>query len=251
MEQKYSVGALFVTLTYSDDHLNYLDPLTGEVCYSYDDSPTAFTVPMKRDVQLFMKRYRKWMSQNSPCRFKYYIVSEFGMETLRPHYHAIFFYDSYVIPPSYHPVADLWKLGNVYAGTVSAKSCAYTTKYHILAKSPSDEIDSRLTFALMSKGIGRGYVDDWTQDMVDLYDTRCIKIDGFTYPFPRYWKDRLRRQGLDVPEDEYRYNTAYSEFVINNPKATRKDYEIYCEIVQAKRLQYSTENFREPSAFRH
>lgn len=60
--------ALFVTLTYDPEHY----PATG-TC--------------KRDVQLFLKRLRKACGNKS---FRYYIVSEYGDNTCRGHYHGIF-----------------------------------------------------------------------------------------------------------------------------------------------------------------
>lgn len=63
----------FYTLTYNNDNL---PTFKGHQCFS------------KRDVQLFLKRLRKKLSG---LEFDYFITSEYGSRTFRPHYHALFF----------------------------------------------------------------------------------------------------------------------------------------------------------------
>ena len=58
----------FVTLTYGPGNL----PAHGSLCY--------------RDVQLFIKRFRK---ARGP--FRYLVCGEYGAQLLRPHYHMIMF----------------------------------------------------------------------------------------------------------------------------------------------------------------
>ncbi len=57
-------NAFFLTLTYDEEHKKNLN---------------------KRDMQLFLKRYRKKQ------QFKYFYVGELGETTKRPHYHCIIF----------------------------------------------------------------------------------------------------------------------------------------------------------------
>ena len=70
----------FCTITYDDEHLPF----------SFDDDDLPQVDVSKRDVQLWFKRIR----ENYGARLghiRYFIVSEFGENTLRPHYHAIIF----------------------------------------------------------------------------------------------------------------------------------------------------------------
>lgn len=76
-EVKYSSSAWFITLTYDEEHV----PVDEEL---------MVPVVSKRDIQLFMKRFRKELSAlGYSCR--YFICAEYGPKTLRPHYHGILF----------------------------------------------------------------------------------------------------------------------------------------------------------------
>lgn len=61
-ELKINPEAYFLTLTYDDEHKKNLN---------------------KRDIQLFLKRYRKTQ------KLRYFYRGELGKKTKRPHYHAI------------------------------------------------------------------------------------------------------------------------------------------------------------------
>jgi len=63
-ELKINPDAYFLTLTYDEKHKKDLN---------------------KRDIQLFIKRYRKIQ------KLRYFYVGELGEKTKRPHYHAIIF----------------------------------------------------------------------------------------------------------------------------------------------------------------
>lgn len=151
LQQNSSSCTLFITLTYSDDHLPKvtLDLDTMEVKYAsrtsfkcsrgfgadqsfvrvplsvydkdpyfiytytngsynpsdiphfkrnnvYDDSPT-FGVCCKEDVQDFIKRLRIALDRapevaDLDTRFTYFICSEYGPTTFRPHYHGLLFF---------------------------------------------------------------------------------------------------------------------------------------------------------------
>jgi hypothetical protein len=70
----------FCTITYDDEHL----PV------SFDDDDLPQVDVSKRDVQLWFKRFRENYGDRLG-HIRYFIVSEFGENTLRPHYHAIIF----------------------------------------------------------------------------------------------------------------------------------------------------------------
>lgn len=88
--------------------LNYYS--TYEKIYMFDEStpvPTIenyenlyhFGVVSKKDVQNFLKRLRWRISKiqnitKDESKIRYYISSEYGPSTLRPHYHGIIFFDS-------------------------------------------------------------------------------------------------------------------------------------------------------------
>lgn len=117
----------FVTLTYADAHLNWLDG-----------------VPQlsKRDLQLFFKRLRK-----GGAKFRYYAVGEYGSKTYRPHYHVILFGKTTDVA-----IRQAWQLGLVHIGTVTEASIQYTLGYIVNGKGWQMRTKRVAPFALMSRG---------------------------------------------------------------------------------------------------
>lgn len=140
----------------------------------------------KRDVQLFMKRFRKLQK----TKLKYYAVGEYGTKNFRPHYHLILFG---LEDPEF--IAQSWTSGSVHIGQVSGASIAYTCKY--IAKPsriPLHKNDDRIPeFSLISKGIGSSYL---TPQMV-AYHTADLERNFVTLPgnvkiaMPKYYRDKI------------------------------------------------------------
>ncbi|QCS35940.1 replication initiator protein [Capybara microvirus Cap1_SP_55] len=84
VENGYKVG--FVTLTYNDDNLPYVDgSLLRDVTL---DSRPCFD---RKQVRLFVDNIRKWLWRHWRITdIKYTVCSEYGEFTRRPHYHAVF-----------------------------------------------------------------------------------------------------------------------------------------------------------------
>lgn len=80
-EQNTSDRSYFLGLTYDDEHI----PIKRFRNVFY----TGFC---KRHCQLFLKRFRqKLVRFNKDIRCSYFLVSEYGSSTFRPHYHCILF----------------------------------------------------------------------------------------------------------------------------------------------------------------
>lgn len=204
-QTKGSKSCYFVTLTYEEEKRPKLfDPILG-----YSDIPTV----CKAHVIKFFKDMRKRFQQGffydsslkdlgflpsssrielpSDCRFKYYLTSEYGSLGVNPHYHAII----WDLPEDENLVfcliRSLWPYGfvTVYASDEDA-AAAYVAKYLINdSLVPSQGLRP---FALMSKGIGKCYLDnekkiDWhRQDPVH----RCyIPNNGTKSVLPRYFRN--------------------------------------------------------------
>lgn len=73
-EEKIHSSSSFITLTYD----NISVPMTAN----------GFMTLVKRDLQLFFKKLRKYTGCQT---IKYYAVGEYGGKTMRPHYHLIIF----------------------------------------------------------------------------------------------------------------------------------------------------------------
>lgn len=195
-ELKSSALALFVTLTYDDEHV----PIKNGV-----------QTVCKRDVQLFNKRLRERLDiiqsdavseeENKEYRsgaYRYYIASEYGGTTLRPHYHAIMFFSWTVLQDRdklESVIQKCWQNGFVRFDDVTTASIAYVTKY-VLKEQPVTTGDKPFTLTSRRPGLGHQY----TIDMRDWHGNNPEKLyvcmpGGQKYPLPRYLRDKL---GFDV-----------------------------------------------------
>lgn len=129
--------AYFCTVTYDDDHIPYDE--NGNPTFIY------------RHFQLFMKRLRKKISKIDPSiKLSYFVVSEYGDNTGRPHYHFLLFglplYESYKfqryskksnkweirtrVPYVESLLADTWQQGIVIeAGLATSQCVSYMVDY--------------------------------------------------------------------------------------------------------------------------
>lgn len=170
-EYRVASSAYFFTLTYSDDKV----PYAGD-----------YQTLVKRDFQLFFKRLRK---RYATAGIKYYACGEYGSITNRPHFHAIVFNLPDSIDSCYATVLSSWGLGMVHVGQCSDASIRYVTKYMINEDSDFEEVEP--TFSLISKGLGKSYVDrmaDWhSADLSRFY----VPIEGVKYSMPRYYQEKV------------------------------------------------------------
>lgn len=152
----------------------------------------------KQDAQLFLKRLRFYLE---PKRIRYYLVSEYGDKSKRPHYHAIIFGHDFSKDPGAHQVRQglftskllekAWGKGHVSSGTVTEASIRYVTNY-ILGKEGTPPGCER-TFALMSRkpGLGSAWFDRHTNET---YRTDTVVVSGFERTPPRYYDNRLKQR---------------------------------------------------------
>lgn len=183
-------NAIFVTLTYDNEHVPYTQPLKPGLYYvpeagvQYFDSEELW-VPESygafkgsqtlcvRDVQLFFKRLRKAFKGK---RIRYFLSGEYGPKTNRPHYHAIIFglslsdfEDSRILKyndlgqPLYKSkrFASIWGNGHCSLSSVNWNTCSYVARYTMkkLYKSDDPEAysDGRVPpFCTMSRKPGIG-----------------------------------------------------------------------------------------------
>lgn len=183
-QERVSIAAHFVTLTYDTAHV----PIT----------PNGFMSVDKKHVQDFFKRLRFRVSEHSPdVRIKYYLASEYGGRTNRPHYHIILFN---VVNP--YDVDNTWQLGATHYGQVTGASIGYTLKYLDKTKRiPMNRNDDRIPeFGLMSKGLGLNYILDENGQgkkivewhLADLENRMYLNLEGGKKAsMPRYYKDKI------------------------------------------------------------
>lgn len=165
LELDHSKKAVFLTLTYNDDHL----PVKCQVTTGQMEMTLQ-----KRDLTLFFKRLRKRYADRE---IRYYAVGEYGKNTHRPHYHVILYGFSLAdfkdieikgkneLGQLYYKSDELaesvWKLGFCLLSDVSWNTCAYVARY-VKKKNfglVSDEFIDRSRepeYAVMSRNPGIG-----------------------------------------------------------------------------------------------
>lgn len=177
-EDKRSVSAYFVTLTYDTTHVPISD--------------NGFMTLKKKDFQDYMKRLRKLCPSST---LKYYMSGEYGTNNFRPHYHAIIFN-----VPHKQLFADAWALGGsqyggVHVGSVTSDSIAYCLKY--IDKSNFRHAHGRddrvAEFSLMSKGLGSNYL---SSEVVNYHKSHIgmlyvTKLSGHKVAMPRYYRNKI------------------------------------------------------------
>lgn len=221
LELDHSKKAIFVTLTYDNDHVPiHEDEETGEFgCFSLD----------KRDLQLFFKRLRKKFDDKE---IRYYACGEYGSNTLRPHYHAIIFGLCLEDFPDRllrgrnelgqcHFQSDIlqrvWNQGFVLLADVSWKTCAYVARYvqkkvfqgrveDILPGDPAPE------FGLVSRrpGLGRYFLVEHE----DVFDYSKIFVNGV-------------KDGMQIPK--------YFLKLLKDEKSCLHNRDLYDKIIQERR----------------
>lgn len=178
----------FLTLTFDDAHL----PASGSVSV--------------RDVQLFLKRFRKALSYKN-IKIRFFACGEYGDKNLRPHYHLIIFnYDfsddrQLLRQTPYGPlyISDflfsLWPYGFHTIGNVTFKSCAYVARYvtkKVYGKDAPAHYHGRTPeFITMSRkpGIAHDWIVKYFNDVYN-YD-KVVLPDGMITRPPAYYDEYL------------------------------------------------------------
>lgn len=245
LELQYHDAAWFVTLTYDGDHA----PIS-RVCDDETGEWTGGLTLCKRDCQLFLKRLRKRLPDDS---IRFYLAGEYGPTTFRPHYHAIIFglhltdlqpfsrsslgYQYYLSPT----VSSVWGLGYVLVGAVSWETCAYTARYVTKkldgteAELAYEQFGLQPPFSLMSRkpGIARRYYEDHPDICRDGKVYLSTEDGSRTIRAPGYFQ---RLFAVDFP-DEAEQLRAVRESVSREAIRSisqRTDYPVYSDYLAVK-----------------
>lgn len=186
-ELGYWPSAVFLTLTYDDEHLPPNDDLDAEA------------------LKLFWKRLRKRLGER---KIKYYACGEYGSRYGRPHYHAIVFGlepcgscrscvrgvrgtespDRGPQDSDCELIFDAWGFGFVQVDDVTAASIRYVCGYIEKALYVPSLKGRVRPFARMSNGIGERYADE---NWLRLYRNKGDTVNGVPYSLPVYYRRKL------------------------------------------------------------
>lgn len=183
-EVKCSSSCYFITLTYDDLHV----PL--ETCKDNLVHP----VVKKSDVQLFLKRLRKSIE---PFKIRYFLVSEYGPKSLRPHYHMLLFNFPLELKHKFSEyVYNAWSLGFIRFDPVTPARIHYVTSYCLDYALLPSYLPKNFMLCSRRPGLGSAYL--YNDKLVNYHHDN---LDGFGYlstggkvvksKLPRYLSDRL------------------------------------------------------------
>lgn len=192
-EQCLSSSSYFITLTYDDEHLPRDD----------NDNPSV----SKRDIQLFLKRLRKYDYES---KIRFFISSEYGPQTQRPHYHGILFNvsDSILIPrDSSSPlfsrceygsisfinrkITDIWGNGSVTISPLVRERASYCAKYFINRKNVDDILTPNFSLMSRNPGIGSLYAKSIAYKVRYYHLNSCLTDKGTYTALPRLYKNKI------------------------------------------------------------
>lgn len=195
LEAGLNADNAFVTLTYSDNNIESLEP---------------------KHLQAFLKSFRKIIA---PLRVRFYAVGEYGEKHGRPHYHLALFgwpdcrqphKRGYCSCPSCKPISQAWGRGFIVNLPLELASARYVARYTIKKMTRFD--DPRLggrhpEFARMSlrPGIGHGVLRQVAATITryNLLNSEgdvpvTLAHGGQEHPLGRYLRRKLRLElGLD------------------------------------------------------
>lgn len=231
--------AVFVTLTYDDEHL-----------------PSDLSLH-KDDMQRFIKRVRKRYAGNKASQIKYYLCGEYGPSTLRPHYHLCLFgvdfepetwvflkhkegRDYYYSPT----LSELWPFGFNTIDYANKTTMNYVTGYiqKKLYGEASQEYKERGVippFQLFSRNLGVHFVD---KQKGRILNNGYVSYYGKRMPIPKYYSrkiglsDQITEDGVNL-RSQLAFDAeteAKEKWLESHPGKSEFDYADY---VIAARLQ--------------
>lgn len=223
-EYEVSKNTIFVTLTYRESDAPR--KTVGE---------TTINVLSKRDVQLFLKRFRKSIE---PHRIRYFLCGEYGTRTYRPHYHAIIFNMPYDDIQSNRKLIDsAWQKGFTVTKSVKSTHFMYCAKYcaSYTLLPPILRHKSIRPFLLCSRrpAIGSSYLSDRMVRYHRETLTNNVTHAGKKLALPKYYKDRIfdddMKAQIKDKVDAYRATLPYEGFngILGEPLyvTRQKDFE--------------------------
>lgn len=193
-ETKSAKSAFFLTLTYSEENVPTLE-VDGMIHKVLD----------YRDVQLFLKRWRKYLSKYD-IKLRFYACSEYGSKTGRPHYHMLCWFNKPLdtLRMSTAQRKDVfeskWSKGFTSISRITSKRMYYVTKYMLKSRSNYESNIYRPMRCYCSNGIGANYLTAariafHKQALFPFVNSRSFFTytaeDGFRYSLPRYYKDKI------------------------------------------------------------
>lgn len=156
-----------------------------------DDDDLTLRLLYKPDVQRFIKRVNYYYNygRKEKIKLRYFVAGEYGPTTLRPHYHLLFWFDSYTLAEQLCSIVrKAWPFGRIDCQFSQGGSSVYTAGYlNSFACLPSEFRSLRKSrpFCSKSLGLGFGFFRSAKSSVYVYKETNDKELD---IPFLRFWK---------------------------------------------------------------
>lgn len=212
----------FLTLTIDDDHLK--DYVTKN----------GFATCKADDISTFMKALRgRWSDQHGvTAHIRFFGCSEYGDESMRPHYHLLLFglplydlefyknnHDGDVLYKS-EELTEIWKKGIVTIGQFNWNTAAYTARY-VMKKAGGknaafyDALDIEPEKVRMSRrpGIGADFFEHHIDDIYELDEIVLPATKGNSHVIspPKYFDKKIKVRLEAFPDLKLRSGKTFGE----------------------------------------
>lgn len=143
--------------------------------------PYNFGILIKSDLQKFFKRFRKKFHAVFPqdFRFRYFAIGEYGVESFRPHFHVMFYFNrSHSCARLLELVRYSWKFGRVDVQRTKSSSASYCASYlNTSTRIPAFLRDRRIRpFQVCSNGT---FFEMWPEQVKEFVKTELYKVPLF------------------------------------------------------------------------
>lgn len=212
MSHKYT---MFVTLTFADDFIPVFDIVytddsilfvdinreSGNILYEMDKTSdniryvenykkrtkcrNGYSFLYKKDAQLFLKRLRKFIYEQTNEKIRYYCTGEYGPTTFRGHLHFLFFFDKRETFESFGKnLHSAWRFGNIDWSQSQGFCANYVAGYlNSNSKLPRFLKARGLSqFRLHSQFLGKKVLELQKEKVYEssfeYFNKRCVPFDG-------------------------------------------------------------------------
>lgn len=202
-----------------------------------------------RDIQLFLKRIRKYIIKNYGEKIRYYVIGEYGTKSLRPHWHLLLFFNSVELSQAFEDCENVgtsrrpcecpkflrpfWEYGIIDSKRTNGECYNYVSSY-VNKPSSFPKLLVLLCDQKAYHSIGLGQILS-EKDIIS-----NIKKDNFGYFEQQYY---LSSDGSQVPYALWRsyYNKYFPTFSCSGCLSLEQTYRVLTSFETLKSLVGSDE----------
>lgn len=253
--RKRKSNDLYVRSFFEFEHTKLCNGFAQLITLTYNDSclprSTSYRIPCfsRTDITNFLKRLRQYLLRHYNVEagsLRYTMCCEYGGERQRPHYHFVFFVNSFVSSLNFvHAIRECWKFGFVATtndnnGVInSSNGLKYVAKYvskdvitsaffeqqveflrNLGNSSEVEELKKHMPFNRRSIGFGDFGLSDKCKYHITLDNLRkrnvtIVDSNGVcTFALPLHYVrralyDKFVDKEFDYKDNKYKYRTTY------------------------------------------